>query len=69
MNYKDLYLAAKARLSYAQRRFRQLQKELVEEEDRESRAEITRQMAIVTQTIANEKALIECIKLKMRAIH
>jgi hypothetical protein len=66
-NLKDLYCAALARLNYAQRRFRQLQKELVAEEDRETRIEITRQMAIVAQTIANEKALIECIKLKMRA--
>jgi len=69
MNYKNLLLAAQARLGHAQRRFRQLQRELVECEDRESRVEITRQMSIVLQTVSNEKALVECIKLKMKAIH
>lgn len=63
MNYKDLQLAAMSRLGAAERRFRALQRELVEEEDYEVRREICRQMAIVARTVSNERVLIERLKL------
>lgn len=63
MTIKDMQLAAQARKSEAERRFCQLQKELVACDDAEERKEIIRQMYLCLKIIENETALIERLKL------